>query len=47
MQRGGGGGGGGRAAPPPPPPPPDRLQAAYRYIEQHLHLPTLTPERIA
>lgn len=25
----------------------DRLQAAYRYIEQHLHLPTLTPERIA
>ncbi|AHI66557.1 helix-turn-helix domain-containing protein [Burkholderia thailandensis] len=25
----------------------DRLQAAYRYIEQHLHLPALTPERIA
>lgn len=25
----------------------DRLQAAYRYIDQHLHLPTLTPARIA
>ncbi|AOJ10179.1 AraC family transcriptional regulator [Burkholderia mayonis] len=25
----------------------DRLQAAYRYIGQHLHLQTLTPDRIA
>ncbi|MGC3030194.1 AraC family transcriptional regulator [Burkholderia sp. DN3021] len=25
----------------------DRLQSAYHYIDQHLHLPTLTPERIA